>query len=176
MTPTHQAVPTLDLEDLERKARAASPVSCWVVPEGDLLTDALSKAGLGHYENYRNDAEFIAAANPETVLQLLALARSASEAKAEPAKSYALVRELTEAQSDSENYWHIRCQGAEHRERELGELYREANAKLARLESQLMFLYDQGCCVKLKDGRVATLRGPMGIDQTALALGWNAGE
>lgn len=82
MTPSHQAVPTLDLEDLERKARAASPVSCWVVPEGDLLTDALNKAGLGHYENYRNDAEFIAAANPETVLQLLALARSASEAKA----------------------------------------------------------------------------------------------
>lgn len=41
-----------------------------------------------------------------------------------------------------------------------------------RLTSQLRFLYHQGCCVKLKDGRVATLNGAIGTDQTALALGW----
>ena len=32
--------------------------------------------------------------------------------------------------TNSENYWHIRCQGSEHRERELGELYKEAAEQL----------------------------------------------
>lgn len=47
-----------------------------------------------------------------------------------------------------------------------------AARELEKVHAQLRFLYSKGCCVRLQDGRVATLNGLIGIDQTAKALGW----
>jgi len=63
------------LRELGEKAEAASPLSCWGIPDSNELSGALAKAGLSHYENHANDAALIAAANPAVVLALVEVAR-----------------------------------------------------------------------------------------------------
>lgn len=64
------------LDELERKARAATP-GTWTVGYGDITTDR------GHYiqrigsANARRDLDHIAANSPDVTLQLVAIARAA---------------------------------------------------------------------------------------------------
>lgn len=94
------------IDDLERKAKAATPGPWyawdrgvgWLIaldPDGDVRLPEGMRTDLGR----REDAEFIAAANPTTILRLIEAARRAEDYNAEAERHAARVVAL-EAQNE----------------------------------------------------------------------------
>lgn len=67
--------PTLDLDELEKIARAATP-GPWVVFQDEVVDGEGRRVFVSYGLDYQRNASFAAAANPQTVLALIQMARN----------------------------------------------------------------------------------------------------